>query len=128
MEILLTKILLAKQKIQIVGMSATLPNLEVIANWLEAEMYVSNFRPVPLTEYYKIGNDIFNEKHAKERCISDEFYCNSADSEKIVPLVDEVLQKVTQNDSVFHVYRAVQKLASENRQIMISERVVRLSD
>jgi len=115
LEILLTKILLAKQKIQIVGMSATLPNLEVIANWLEAEMYVSTFRPVPLTEYYKIGNDIFNEKHVKERSISDDFYCNSADSEKVVPLVDEVLQK----DAQVLIFCATKKFV-ENTSKMIA--------
>ena len=39
-------------KIQIVGMSACIPNLEDIGNWLDdAVTFKSDFRPVPLTQY-----------------------------------------------------------------------------
>ncbi|KAF5402490.1 hypothetical protein PHET_04083 [Paragonimus heterotremus] len=36
--------------IQIVGMSATLPNLDVLGKWLNAAVFVTDYRPVPLTE------------------------------------------------------------------------------
>lgn len=41
-------------------MSATLPNLEMLAKWLDASLYQTDFRPVPLNEYLKIGKNVYN--------------------------------------------------------------------
>uniref|UniRef100_A0A672S859 DNA polymerase theta n=1 Tax=Sinocyclocheilus grahami TaxID=75366 RepID=A0A672S859_SINGR len=68
LELLLTKIQYIAQKntestsagVQIVGMSATLPNLELLARWLNAELYSTNYRPVPLMEWVKIGTNVYD--------------------------------------------------------------------
>lgn len=47
--------------VQIIGMSATLPNLSLLAGWLDAELYQTDYRPVPLQEHLKVGSDIFDK-------------------------------------------------------------------
>uniref|UniRef100_A0A667YDA4 DNA polymerase theta n=1 Tax=Myripristis murdjan TaxID=586833 RepID=A0A667YDA4_9TELE len=72
LELLLTKIRYIAQKqnttgsvslsesVQVVGMSATLPNLSLLAGWLDAELYQTDYRPVPLQEHLKVGNNIYD--------------------------------------------------------------------
>ncbi|KAB5548918.1 hypothetical protein PHYPO_G00061210 [Pangasianodon hypophthalmus] len=73
LELLLTKIQYIAKKtaekcsdksssdgVQIVGMSATLPNLDLLARWLNAELYHTDYRPVPLMEWVKIGANIYD--------------------------------------------------------------------
>lgn len=60
------------EKIQIVGMSATIGNLPDLSTFLDADVYTRNFRPVELKEYLKCGNDILsidsNNKTSVEEC------------------------------------------------------------
>ncbi|KAL9014136.1 MAG: hypothetical protein Q9173_001192, partial [Seirophora scorigena] len=58
MELLTTKILSLEQKVQIVGMSATLPNTQLLAKWLDAKFYISKYKPVPIREYLVLGNSV----------------------------------------------------------------------
>ncbi|KAL8959640.1 MAG: hypothetical protein Q9193_003530 [Seirophora villosa] len=58
MELLATKILSMEQKVQIVGMSATLPNTQLLAKWLDAKFYISKYKPVPIREYLVLGNSV----------------------------------------------------------------------
>ena len=59
LEACLAKIMYCQPSIRIVGMSATLANMQTIANFLNAQLYVSDFRPVTLHEYFKLGHNIF---------------------------------------------------------------------
>ncbi|KAK3555997.1 hypothetical protein QTP86_034344 [Hemibagrus guttatus] len=74
LELLLTKIQYIAKKtaekcsdksspdaVQIVGMSATLPNLDLLTRWLNAELYHTDYRPVPLMEWVKIGAKIYDD-------------------------------------------------------------------
>ncbi|CAN2387728.1 double-strand break repair via alternative nonhomologous end joining [Pristimantis euphronides] len=78
LELLLTKIqyvtrkTAAKKKdpmneVQIVGMSATLPNLGLLASWLSAELYHTDFRPVPLKEQVKISKTFYDSSMTSVR-------------------------------------------------------------
>ena len=75
LELLLTKLLFkikqstaesgeAQEKsvssIQIIGMSAVLPNLPILASWLKAALYRTDFRPVPLKEMVKVGSTLYS--------------------------------------------------------------------
>lgn len=60
-EILGTKIKYTadQHSVQIVGMSATLPNLNDLAQWLNASYFYRNFRPVQLLEHVFDGTQLF---------------------------------------------------------------------
>eukprot|EP00606_Chrysophyceae_sp_TOSAG23-5_P000769 GSChrysophyteH2.ASY1.ANO1.1345.1 assembled CDS len=47
-EVLLSKIRFLTPQVQIVGMSATLPNLKELGEWLQAAVHLTDYRPVPL--------------------------------------------------------------------------------
>ncbi|XP_033111697.1 DNA polymerase theta-like [Anneissia japonica] len=81
LELVLTKIMFVSNKaslrnvdgghpsnaIQIVGMSATLPNLDLLATWLKADLYKTDFRPVPLTEMVKLNSTLYSNDMTKLR-------------------------------------------------------------
>ena len=74
LELLLTKIQFVtgfktENSVQIVGMSATLPNLDLLSKWLKADLYKTDFRPVPLQEHIKVGTKLFNNQFGLVRNI-----------------------------------------------------------
>ncbi|OAP59495.1 hypothetical protein AYL99_06793 [Fonsecaea erecta] len=69
MELLATKLMsLASRdkKVQIVGMSGTLPNPQLLAQWLNAKYYIANHRPIPIEEHLVYENAIYSTANAKE--------------------------------------------------------------
>ncbi|XP_061833003.1 DNA polymerase theta isoform X2 [Nerophis lumbriciformis] len=101
LELLLTKIRYVAQKrntsgsssegVQIVGMSATLPNLSLLADWLGAELYQTNYRPVPLQEHLKVGRDIFDRSLSVVRQFTPALQIKG-DDEHIVSLCYETVR------------------------------------
>ncbi|KAJ5401056.1 hypothetical protein N7465_011545 [Penicillium sp. CMV-2018d] len=59
LELMVTKLLLLQQDVQIVGMSATLSNTEMLAQWMNAKFYISTYRPIPIDEYLVYENGIY---------------------------------------------------------------------
>lgn len=65
-ELMLTKILTLQLGIQIVGLSATLANPEILANWLQAKFFVAKYRPIPIHEHLVYENSIYPSANSKE--------------------------------------------------------------
>ncbi|KAH9508929.1 hypothetical protein Btru_048318 [Bulinus truncatus] len=69
LESTLLKILTVKCATQIIGMSATLNNIEDLKGFLRAEVYSADFRPVALQEFVKIEDNLFRVKPKAENGI-----------------------------------------------------------
>ena len=65
-ELMITKLLCLQKGLQLVGMSATLSNPQLIADWLGAKFYVSKYRPVPVQEHLVYENSIYPTSNAKQ--------------------------------------------------------------
>ena len=48
----------AKERIQVIAMSATVGNLKELSTFLDAELFTKDFRPVQLVEHLVIGTDV----------------------------------------------------------------------
>ncbi|KAI0164766.1 P-loop containing nucleoside triphosphate hydrolase protein [Xylariaceae sp. FL1272] len=51
MELIATKLITLDHKVQIIGMSATLSNIDILSKWLGAHTYSTFYRPVPIEEH-----------------------------------------------------------------------------
>ncbi|KAM9363686.1 DNA polymerase theta [Symphorus nematophorus] len=102
LELLLTKIRYIAQKqnttgslsegVQIVGMSATLPNLSLLASWLGAELYLTDYRPVPLQEHLKVGCKIYDKSLSVVRQFTPALHIKG-DDDHIVSLCYETVRE-----------------------------------
>ncbi|KAF4339524.1 DNA polymerase theta subunit [Fusarium beomiforme] len=59
LELVATKLLSLEQPVQIVGMSATLPNMDMMAQWLDGHCYETRYRPVPIEEHLVYDGNIY---------------------------------------------------------------------
>ncbi|XP_071359277.1 DNA polymerase theta isoform X3 [Trachinotus anak] len=102
LELLLTKIRYIAQKqnttgsvsdgVQIIGMSATLPNLSLLASWLGAELYQTDYRPVPLQEHLKVGCNMYDKSLSVVRQFTPALHIKG-DDDHIVSLCYETVRE-----------------------------------
>ncbi|KAI0459378.1 P-loop containing nucleoside triphosphate hydrolase protein [Xylaria acuta] len=59
MELIATKLLSLEHSVQIIGMSATLANMEVLSTWLDAHTYRTFYRPIPVEEHLVYEGKIY---------------------------------------------------------------------
>ncbi|KAL8575274.1 hypothetical protein ACOMHN_001819 [Nucella lapillus] len=100
LELLLTKVCYMSRKsrqsssdhggVQVIGMSATLPNLDLLGLWLDANLYHSDFRPVPLTQHIKVGTTIYDETMTRVRDLEVK-HAFQGDEDHIIPLCLETI-------------------------------------
>ena len=95
-------------RIQLVGLSATMGNVQQLSEWLCAELFVSDFRPVPLLEHIVAGNQLIAMDKTGQVCAERILSKNDvsvtvtkngirktpfADSDHVVSLTAQALQK-----------------------------------
>ncbi|XP_061439125.1 helicase POLQ-like isoform X2 [Rhineura floridana] len=101
LEMTLAKILYTSKTTQIIGMSATLNNVGDLQQFLKAEYYTSNFRPVELKEYVKIRDSICEVDSKAEngftfsRLLDFKYSAGlqKTDPDHLIALVTEVIPK-----------------------------------
>ncbi|TQV97361.1 DNA-directed DNA polymerase theta [Cordyceps javanica] len=59
LELIGTKLLSLEHTVQIVGMSATIPNMDLMAKWLDAHSFETRYRPVPIEEHLVCDGAVF---------------------------------------------------------------------
>ncbi|XP_018421487.1 PREDICTED: helicase POLQ-like [Nanorana parkeri] len=99
LEITLAKILYTSENTQIIGMSATLNNVDELKQFLKAEYYTDTFRPVELKEYVKLKDCIYAVDNKAEnnltlsRPLNYKYSSNMLrlDPDHIIALVTEVI-------------------------------------
>jgi DNA polymerase theta len=67
LELFLTKAKHCFPCAQLIGMSATLPNMAMLSTWLNATYYCTGFRPVPLAEHVVFGAAVLNASFQRVR-------------------------------------------------------------
>ncbi|KAK3300942.1 uncharacterized protein B0H64DRAFT_27338 [Chaetomium fimeti] len=59
LELMATKLLCLGQPVQIIGMSATLTNIELLKKWLQGHSYETHYRPVPIEEHLVYDGKVY---------------------------------------------------------------------
>ena len=111
LELMLTKILTLQSGIQIIGMSATMANPEVIAAWLQAKFFVAKYRPIPIHEHLVYDNAVYPSDSSREFLRADPNKIGA--STQIPSHPTHTIQQSTHKELKDPVMNAVVALATE---------------
>jgi len=90
---------------QILGLSATIGNPDVMASWVNGELVSINWRPVKLVE------GVFDKKHSKIVFADGREECVSIEGEPVLDLVEHNLKRNMQTLVFIHNRKRVEELA-----------------
>jgi len=94
LELMLTKLRYLGTSIQIIGMSATISKVEVVASWLRAELYMTQYRPVPLQEFFVNGDRVTLPDKTLVKVLSTKLVGSAAtDLDAVMALVVESVRE-----------------------------------
>jgi replicative superfamily II helicase len=84
LEMLLSKLVACKAScnVQIVAMSATMTGLDSLSAWLCAHLFLTNFRPVPLTEHAVFGGAVYklHKASGEQAAAAEDGQCSDSGS------------------------------------------------
>ncbi|KXS16810.1 hypothetical protein M427DRAFT_144616 [Gonapodya prolifera JEL478] len=89
LELLITKCIYGAGRgvCQVVAMSATIPNINLLSSWLTGELFLSDFRPVPVTEHVFVEGKMLDRSLNEERVLRKEM--TKSDPDGLFALVSE---------------------------------------
>jgi replicative superfamily II helicase len=115
------------ETVQIIGLSATLSNADDLCKCLSASLYVTNFRPVPLSEFAKRDDCIYNRDGTVARKLPVLEIPRLFESKKhdITRMLGKyknkaatAVAKVTHRDGD-HIARLTHEITSQNKSVII---------
>ena len=91
LETLLTKLrVLLQPPPQTIAMSATISNIGDVAQWLGAREFTSDWRPVPLRQFYKVGSVLYDSSGVAVRTLQMDGSRAREDPDHVALLCSEV--------------------------------------
>ncbi|KAH8890968.1 P-loop containing nucleoside triphosphate hydrolase protein [Thozetella sp. PMI_491] len=113
LELMTTKILCLEQQTQIIGMSATLSNIQLLKTWMRAHSYETLYRPIPIKEHLVYEGRIYAaETTSRLLSTATHLVSSSAPEEANVNAV-RTIQASEHKELVDPVLNAVVALANE---------------
>ncbi len=85
----------ALRSLQLIGMSATLPNAKDVAEWLGAQLYETDYRPVQLAHYLKVGRCVKDAKRNVVRMLGCDDAWERRDPDHVAWLCKETVEVST---------------------------------